>query len=32
VRAFARRLGAEVRLDESYEPGDCTAVLRRRGP
>jgi hypothetical protein len=32
VRAFARRLGAEVRLDDGYEPGDCTAVLRRRGP
>jgi SAM-dependent methyltransferase len=32
VRAFAEGLGAEVRLDDGYEPGDCTAVMRRRGP
>jgi hypothetical protein len=32
VRAFAEGLGAEVHLDDTYEPGDCTAVLRRSGP
>jgi SAM-dependent methyltransferase len=30
VLAFARGLGAEVRLDDGYEPGDCTAVMRKR--
>ena len=29
VRAFAEGLGAEVHLDDGYEPGDCTAVMRR---
>jgi len=32
VRAFAEELGAEVRLDDGYEPGDCTAVMRKKGP
>jgi SAM-dependent methyltransferase len=32
VLAFARELGAEVHLDDGYEPGDCTAVMRRKGP
>ena len=32
VRAFAEGLGAEVQLDDGYEPGDCTAVMRKRGP
>jgi SAM-dependent methyltransferase len=32
VRAFAEGLGAEVALDDGYEPGDCTAVMRRREP
>ena len=31
VRAFARELGADVHLDDGYEPGDCTAVMRKRG-
>ena len=31
VLAFAQGLGAEVRLDDGYEPGDCTAVMRRKG-
>ena len=31
VVAFARRLGAIVRVHEGYEPGDCTVVMRRRG-
>ena len=30
VLAFAKGLGAEVRLDDGYEPGDCTAVMRRK--
>jgi hypothetical protein len=30
VLAFGQGLGAEVRLDDGYEPGDCTAVMRRR--
>lgn len=35
VVAFARRLGAMVRVDDGYEPGDCTVVMtrpRRRSP
>jgi hypothetical protein len=31
VRAFAQGLGAEVHLDDGYEEGDCTAVMRKRG-
>ena len=31
VLAFAQGLGAEVQLDDGYEPGDCTAVMRRKG-
>lgn len=30
VAAFARRLGVVPRLDDAYEPGDCTVVLTRR--
>lgn len=31
VVAFARRLGAIVRVHEAYEAGDCTVVMRKRG-
>jgi hypothetical protein len=29
VVAFARRLGAVVRVDDGYEPGDCTVVMTK---
>jgi hypothetical protein len=32
VVAFARRLGARVRVDEAYEPGDCTVVMEKPPP
>jgi trans-aconitate methyltransferase len=30
VAAFARRLGAIVRVHDDYEDGDCTVVMRKR--
>ena len=31
VLAFARRCTSSVRLDETYEDGDCTVVMRKAG-
>jgi hypothetical protein len=30
VLALARRLGAETRMDDAYEEGDCLVVMRKR--